>query len=107
MHSHIKNSDLILMFEFLKLVMLIVVVKITTSARSRHLKNLTDHGGFRFDLIQLILPNHQANRTVTTTRHVVDNNCGFKPLASPTSAIPEDHAPRDQLQLGRYGQLWL
>jgi len=33
-----------------------VVVKIMTSMRLRHLTNLTDHEGYRFDHIQLILP---------------------------------------------------
>ena len=42
-----------------------VMVKIITFVKSWHLPNLTDHGGFRFDLIQLILPDHLANRTVT------------------------------------------
>ena len=42
--------------------------KILTSARPRHLAKLTVHGGSRFDLIQLILPDHLANGMVTTTR---------------------------------------
>jgi len=41
--------------------------RILTSVRSRHLTNLKDHGGFKFDLIQLILPDHMTSRTVTTT----------------------------------------
>jgi len=68
-------------------------VQILTSARSRHLANLTYHGGSRFDLIQLILPDHLANGTVTTTRHVVGDNCESEMLSSPTSAIPKVHAP--------------
>jgi len=42
--------------------------------KSQYLANLTDYGGSRFDPIQLILPNHLANRTVTTTRHVMGDN---------------------------------
>ena len=55
----------------------IVLVKIMTFVRSRHLANLTDYRGSRFDLIQLILPDHLANKTVTTTRHVMSDNYGF------------------------------
>jgi len=76
-----------------------------TSARSRHLANLTDYGGSRFDLVQLILPDHLANRTVTITQHVVGNNCRSELLSSPTSMIPEDNAPLYQLQLRHYVQL--
>jgi len=68
-----------------------------TSARSRRLINLTDHGGSRFDLIQLILLDHLANRTVTT-RHLVGDNSGSESLFSPTSTILKDHALH-QLQL--------
>ena len=74
-----------------------VVVKIMTFVRLRHLANLMDHGGFRFDFIQQILPDYLANRLVTTTQHVVGGNCGSEPLFLPTSAIPEDHAPLHQL----------
>jgi len=80
------------------------IVVILTFVRSWHLTKLTDHGGFIFDLIQLILPNYLANKAVTT-QHVISNNCKFEPLSSPTSAIPEDHAPLYQLQMGRYVQL--
>ena len=83
----------------------IVLVKIMTFVRSRHQANLTDHEIFRFNFIQLILSDHLANKTVTTTRHVVDDNCGSEPLSSPTSAIPEAHAPLYQLQMRYYVQL--
>ena len=69
-----------------------VVVKIITSVKLRYLANLTVHEGFRFDLIQLILLDHLANRMVTTIQHVVGNNCKYEPLSSSTNAIREDHA---------------
>ena len=50
-------------------------------------KNLTDHEGCRFHLIHLILPDHLANRTVTTTRHVVRDNCRSELLSSLTSNL--------------------
>ena len=87
--------------------MLSVVVTFMISARSQHLTNLTDHGDFKFDLIQLIIHDHLANMTVTTTRHVVGDNCGSELLSSPTSAISEDHAQLYHLQLRHYVQLRL
>ena len=81
-----------------------VVVKIMTSARSRYLVNLTDHEGFRFDLFQLILPNHLANRTVTTTQHMV-GDCESEPITLTNQRDHGDHAPLYQLQLRCYGQL--
>ena len=79
----------------------IVLVKIMTFVRSRHLENLADYRGSRFDLIKLILPDHLANKTVTITQHVVGDNCRSEPLSSPTSVIPEYHASLYQL----YGAL--
>jgi len=70
-----------------------IVVRFITSQRSRHVTNLTDYGCFRFALIQLMLLDHLASMTVITTQHVVGDNCESKPLSSPISAIPEDHAP--------------
>ena len=81
------------------------MVKIMTSAKLRHLVNLTYHGGSKFNLIQLILADYLANKTITSTRCVVGDNCKYEPLSLPISMIPKDHAPLYQLQLGHYGQL--
>jgi len=81
------------------------VVEIMTSARSRHLKNLINHGCSRFDLIQLNLPKHLANMRVTTTQHMVGDNCCFEPLSLPAGVILDDHASLYLLQFGRYMQL--